>query len=156
LSVLSVDENYQRRAKNTRMAVIDVNWNPSPKELRVFSALLIVFCAIIGGVSYYNSSTLTAVGYAAIGGAVVGAIGCVGPNLIRVVYVVWMAAVLPVGLVVSNVVIGLVFFGVVWPIGVVMRWKHVDSLRLDFDKSAKSYWIKRSAPKDQRQYFRQY
>jgi hypothetical protein len=138
------------------MAIIDVNWNPSLKELRVFSALLIGFCAIIGGVSYANSQSVSVVVSITMGGAVVGAIGCVAPKLIRVVYVVWMAAVLPIGMVVSNVLVGFVFFIVVWPIGLIMRWKRGDSMNLLFDKTAKSYWVKRSSPTNPRQYFRQY
>ena len=140
------------------MAVIDVNWNPSKKELRVFSALLIVFCGIIGGVSHWKSApgTTPILVDVTFVGAVLGAIGCVAPNLIRIVYVVWMALVLPIGIVVSNVLIGLVFFGVVWPTGAIMRWKRGDAFRLKFDKSANSYWIKRSSPSSQRHYFRQY
>lgn len=138
------------------MAIIDVNWHPSQKELRVFSALLIVFCAVIGSMSYANSETTSVVVCISMGGAAIGAIGCIAPNAIRGVYVVWMAAVLPIGLVVSNLLIGFVFFGVVWPIGVVMRWKRGDPMNLLFDKSASTYWIKRTGPRNPRQYFRQY
>jgi hypothetical protein len=138
------------------MAVIDVNWNPTRKELRVFSALLIVFCATIGGVSYFRASEFSVVSYVALGGSVVGAIGCVAPTLIRLFYLTWMAAVWPIGLVVSNLIMGLVFFGVVWPIGVVMRWKRGDSLKLQFDKTTRSYWIKREKSTNPRRYFRQY
>ena len=45
--------------------------------------------------------------------------------------------------IVSPVVLGLLFFGVITPTAVVMRAMRRDVLDLKFDASAKSYWIRR-------------
>lgn len=46
----------------------------------------------------------------------------------------------------SPLLLGFVFFGVITPMGIVMRWFGRDALRLRFDKDAPCYWIERRPP----------
>lgn len=48
--------------------------------------------------------------------------------------------------VVSPVVSGLVFYLVLTPVGLLMRWSGKDPLRLRMDENAESYWIRRDPP----------
>ena len=48
--------------------------------------------------------------------------------------------------IVSPVVLGLLFFLTVTPIGLLMRLARKNPLRLGFDPEAKSYWIERRPP----------
>ncbi|MBI2376223.1 MAG: hypothetical protein HYV07_19675 [Deltaproteobacteria bacterium] len=48
--------------------------------------------------------------------------------------------------IVSPVALGALFFGVMVPMGVVMRALGYDPLRLSWDKNAKTYWIERNPP----------
>lgn len=48
--------------------------------------------------------------------------------------------------IVSPVALGVLFFAVVTPIGLLMKLFGKDPLRLHFDKSANSYWIVRTPP----------
>jgi hypothetical protein len=48
--------------------------------------------------------------------------------------------------IVSPVVLGVMFFGVVTPMGLVMRALGKDPLRLRFDPAARTYWIERRPP----------
>lgn len=50
------------------------------------------------------------------------------------------------GKVVSPIALGVLFYGVLTPIGVVMRLTGKDPLRLKLDSSARSYWIPRKPP----------
>jgi hypothetical protein len=47
---------------------------------------------------------------------------------------------------VSPLVLGLVYFSTVTPIGLVLRVLGKDPLRLRFDREAESYWIERRPP----------
>lgn len=138
------------------MAIVDINWNPSPKELKVFSLLLIVFFAIVAGLAWRKGASVETACLIAGGGAVVGIVGVFSPAFIRIVYVVWMTAVFPIGFVVSNVVLAVVFYGVVWPIGILTKLIGRNSLQLGFDRDAKTYWNVRQPTRDPRRYFRQY
>ena len=48
--------------------------------------------------------------------------------------------------IVSPVVLGVLFYFVVTPMGMVMRLMGKDFLRLHFDSSSRSYWIERNPP----------
>jgi hypothetical protein len=48
--------------------------------------------------------------------------------------------------VVSPVMMALLYGTTIVPIGLFLRWTGKDLLRLNFDKTAKSYWIKRDPP----------
>jgi hypothetical protein len=58
----------------------------------------------------------------------------------------WMQFGLLLHRIVSPVVLGIMFFGVITPIGLVMRLLGNDPLRLRLDKAAGSYWIERTPP----------
>jgi len=138
------------------MAIMDVNWNPSRKELKAFSLLLIVFFAIVAWLAHRKGASIETAWMIASGGAVVGVAGLFSPAFIRVVYVIWMTAVFPIGFVVSNVVLAIVFYGVVSPIGLLAKLTGRNALQLGFDRDAKTYWNPRQQIKDPRRYFRQY
>ncbi|MBX3499118.1 MAG: hypothetical protein KF889_06705 [Alphaproteobacteria bacterium] len=58
----------------------------------------------------------------------------------------WMKFGLLLGRIVAPVVLGLLFFLSVVPIGLIMRARGKDLLRLKFDRGASSYWIERTPP----------
>lgn len=139
------------------MAVIDVNWKPPPKQLRQFAALLIVFGGIAGFV-LFKKDVVSWVGAQWIWGVAAG-LGLAGlalPPLIRPVYVVLMAVTLPIGLVVSTLLLGAVYYLAVTPIGLLARILGYDAMRRRSDPAAESYWIKRPGDTKVARYFRQY
>ncbi len=58
----------------------------------------------------------------------------------------WTRLGVLLGKVVSPVALGLLFYGVIAPLGIVMRLAGKDPLRLKFDRAAASYWISREPP----------
>ena len=89
-------------------------------------------------------------------GSAIGLLGLIAPQSIRRIYVGWMLAVTPISIVVTSVLMGLVFFGVVWPIAILIGARQRDALKLRWDKSAATYWERRTQQTDLRRYFRQY
>lgn len=138
------------------MALVDINWNPSRKELRVFSLLLIGFGAIVAAVLYrrFESHTPAVVAFSVAGA--VGLVGLAVPLLVRPVYVVWMGLAFPIGWTVSHVMMLAVFFLVLTPVGLVMRLCGRDPMQRRFDGEAKSYWLPRPSRGDLKSYFRQF
>ena len=147
------------------MAIVDINWNPTRKELRWFAGLLIIFCGIVAWMvdksSQSVASTLpqTIPPFAiaiAVAGAVIGITGLTRPDWVRYVYVAWMVAVSPIAFVVSNLIVAIVFYLVVAPIGFAMKLVRRDTLHLEFHNETNSYWQEKQMPKEPRRYFRQY
>ncbi len=58
----------------------------------------------------------------------------------------WTKFGLLLGRIVAPIVLGLLFFLSVVPIGLIMRARGKDLLRLKFDRTARSYWIERDPP----------
>jgi hypothetical protein len=48
--------------------------------------------------------------------------------------------------IIEPVVLGLVFYGAVLPIGLLRRATHRDPLRLEIERDRTSYWIRRGPP----------
>ncbi|MHC4875453.1 MAG: SxtJ family membrane protein [Planctomycetota bacterium] len=137
------------------MAIVEINWNPPERDLRVFSGLLIAFTAFVAWSIDAEFASPIAQLVAGVG-LVFGGIGIAAPKLIQPLYVGWMVAVSPIAFVVSNTILAAVFFLVVWPLAILMRLKHRDALRLEVDRSAETYWLPRQPQRDPRRYFRQY
>jgi len=58
----------------------------------------------------------------------------------------WMAFGHLLGRIVSPIIMGLIFFGVVTPIAILARWRGVDPMKRRFDPAAPTYWIERKPP----------
>ena len=81
--------------------------------------------------------------------AVAGAFALVAvlmPSLLAVPNLWWMKLGLLLGKIVSPIALGILFFGVISPTGVLIRLIGKDPLRLKRDADAPSYWIAREPP----------
>lgn len=138
------------------MALLDINWNPDKKQLRIFVLLLAVFSCVFAGIHYLRTYShngamiIVGVGFAvAITGAIV-------PPLARVVYVIWMALAFPIGWTISHTVMALVYYLIFTPIALVMRLAGRDALRRKLDPNLKTYWQEHRQPENVSRYFRQF
>lgn len=136
--------------------MIEINFHPSQKDLRVFAVLQVVFFCVVAGFVYTRTnSTVWPAGVVAAS-VVVGVAGWFRPTFMRVVYVAWMVAVFPIGWVVSHVLMAAIYFGLFTPIGLCMRMCGYDPLKRRFDRDASTYWERRPEQTDPQRYFRQY
>jgi hypothetical protein len=78
--------------------------------------------------------------------AVFLAVALLAPRLLAPLNRVWLWIGLLMHKVVSPVVLGLVFFSTVTPIGLLLRALGKDPLRLRLEPDAPSYWIERRPP----------
>lgn len=68
----------------------------------------------------------------------------------------WILAALPIGWTISHILLGIVFYGVITPIGLIMRALGRDSMERAFDPAATTYWVRREEVTDPARYFRQF
>ena len=139
------------------MAVIEVNRNPSRRELNLFGFIWLVFFLLIaGGLWLKLHSPLVPAALAATA-VLVPVLGWAVPSSMRVVYVGLSYLAWPIGFVVSHVLLGAVYYLLVTPIGLIMRAVGYDPMHRGFDPEAWSYWIERDGgERDPRSYFRQF
>jgi hypothetical protein len=138
------------------MALLDIRWHPSLRELRIFALLVLGFAGIVSLVAAIRFDALAVAMAVLAAGAFVAVVGCLAPPWIRPVYVAWMAAAFPIGWLVSHAAMAAIFFLVITPIGLMMRACGRDPMQRRFDPAARSYWKRRSPDRDTRSYFRQF
>jgi multisubunit Na+/H+ antiporter MnhG subunit len=139
------------------VAVIEVNRNPSHRELNQFGFIWLGFFLLVAvglWLKLHSPVVSIALGAAAV---VVPVVGWAVPRLMRVVYVGLSYVAWPIGFVVSHVLLGAVYYLLVTPIGLILRVARYDPMHRRFDPEVRSYWIERDGgDRDPCSYFRQF
>jgi len=68
------------------------------------------------------------------------------PNLLAPFNRVWQRIGLAMHAVVNPIVMGLVFYGAIVPVGIILKLRGKDLLRLKWAPDHKSYWLERAPP----------
>src|SRR5581483_12005275 len=95
-------------------------------------------------------------GWLVVTACTIGPAGLVWPAVIRPVFVAWMVLAFPIGWTVSQVSLGLLYFGVFTPLALGFRLKRRNVLRLRRQPGTTSYWQPKAEAADPRAYFRQF
>ena len=136
--------------------MIEINWHPSRKELNIFAALWLVFFSIVAFVVYRRfGSAQIALTIVCVAAAVI-VVGLAIPRWLRIVYLTWTLIGFPIGWLVSHAVLAAVYYGVVTPVGLLMRMFGRDPMCRRWDRERKSYWEPRPPRDDVQSYFKQF
>jgi hypothetical protein len=139
------------------MALIEINKNPSGPECRQFAGLWVPgFLLLVGALTWYRSGSLKAVIVLATAAILIAALGLLSASFGRALYLGWMYAAYPVGLTVSFLVMAIVYFVILTPVGLGMRLLGRRPLALRYDRGANTYWTPRSPSTKIETYFRQF
>ncbi len=74
-------------------------------------------------------------------GAVFIAWALIAPSYIKHLYKVWMTIAMFIGSIINRIVLSIAFFGVLLPIGLIMRLTGKTPIQSDLDKDAESYRV---------------
>ena len=74
-------------------------------------------------------------------------LGLINSKILTPLNRLWFKFGILLGRIVSPIVMALIFFAVVTPIGLTMRLLRKDVLNLKYNKKSKSYWIEKNGPK---------
>jgi hypothetical protein len=139
------------------MALVPVDWRPSSRKLREFAVALVVFsilaCTYLRmrhGVSWTTLAIVEAIVLVA------AVLGLLAPPLLRPLFVGISVLVWPIGFVVSWVLLAVIYYGLVTPIGLLRRAIGGDPLQRRFDPEKPSYWEPKAERRGSERYFQQY
>lgn len=136
--------------------MIEVKKSFSRKELLWFGPLFGLFAGFLGAVAMVRfDSTGAAKGIWIVSAVLIG-IYYLFPSLRKGIFTGWMMTVFPIGWILSHALLALVFYFVVYPIGLLMRLFGHDALGRRFDPDAGSYWMDCETEEDPKRYFRQF
>ena len=135
--------------------MIAIQWNPSTKQLRQFAGIWFpAFCALVGWSIGHKTGHWSEVeiGWVLAGLLSVG--GLILPALMRPIFVGLILLTFPIGWVVSHLLLGLIFYGLVTPIGYILRISGHDPLQLK-KLGGNSAWKTSVGKTDATRYLRQ-
>jgi hypothetical protein len=138
------------------MAIIQIDRHPSSRALRQFAGLFLVFFGVVGYLVLRRSGSVEAAAAIWAVALSVSSVGFVRPAAIRWVYVGMAYAAYPIGWVVSHVMLAVVLYLVLTPIGWALRLLGRDPLVRGFDPKTPSYWTPHRPAARIDRYFRQF
>ena len=134
------------------MKLIEVNRTPSRRQLRQFGLACLLALPLI---AWLGGSGNTTLGWTATIGLLIAITGLARPEALKPIFVVLSYVVAPIGMLVGEILMVLVYFLVFLPIGLLFRLFRVDPLERRIDRSAKTYWQRWRGSEDVTSYFRQ-
>jgi len=135
--------------------VISVQWHPEKKQLRQFAGIWFpAFCALLGWIVGKKTGHWGGVQAVWTVCGVQALAGLIFPAAIRPVFVGLILATFPIGWVVSHFLLGVIFYGLVTPIGLVLRLTGHDPLQLQAP-TGNSLWKTSVGKTDSASYLRQ-
>jgi hypothetical protein len=138
------------------MRLLEINWNPPDRQLRQFGVVAAVALPLFGWLCTATPGRGFLLSGLAITGLTLAIVGMVRPRLLRPVFVTLCLIALPIGLVVNEIILLVLYGGVFTPMALVFRLTGRDALQRAFDRRAPTYWQPKVQPVTVRQYFRQY
>jgi hypothetical protein len=138
------------------MSLIEIDWNPGRRQLRVFGLSAMAASVVLAGVFVlvWGLAIVWAIAALAVGGAIL-LCSLVSPRVARLIYVALSAVGLPIGFVVSFILLAAFYFLLLTPIALVFRLIGRDSLHRRFDRGSDSYWVPRKPTASLDRYFHQ-
>jgi len=139
------------------MALIEINWNPKRKELRNFAIIALAASLLVASLLYIFKGVR--IQWAVI--IVAAGFGILLSSFIslkqtRILYLGLILVTLPIGWVVSLILLAAFYFLLLAPLGLLFRLLGRDALCRRFDPAAKSYWQTRRESDSLDRYFHQF
>jgi len=139
------------------MSVVQINHQPTRRQLNQFGLIWMGFVALAGLVAFIKFQLPGLARILWLAAVVVPMIGWFFPRFMRWVFLGMSYLGWPIGFVVSHVVLALVYYLLLTPIGLMTRLFGYDSMKTCFDRDAATYWTERPpATAGTKRYFRQF
>lgn len=131
-----------------------IDRNPSRKTLTEFSEFgMFALGMLAAPLSFHRGHPALAAGLWLVA-VVLRLVGWARPSWLRPIFVGISIATFPIGWAVSNLVLALMYYGIITPIALVFRWVGRDALQRRIDPEAVTYWEPYDTDRDPERYLR--
>jgi len=134
--------------------VIAPAWRPTQRQLRQFSAAALPGFGLLAWIGFEATGSAQLATALAAAGACIALVGLIAPRAVRPVYWLALAITLPIGWLLSELLLRLIYYAVLGGFGVVLRALGHDPLQLRRPDGA-SHWLRRTQRRDPLSYYRQ-
>jgi hypothetical protein len=132
--------------------MFQINTNPSDRQLRQFGVICIFAFPLLASLWIVGTT-------AVVGGLVLGSIfallGLVAPKLLKPVFLTVTMITFPIGIVVGELILLTIWFGLFLPMALVFRIIGRDVLQRRSTATAETFWVTRTPPRSVRKYYQQ-
>jgi hypothetical protein len=133
------------------MKLIEPCLNPNRRQLRQFGLAGLAAVPLAGWL--WSGSPEAFWALAALG-ALLGLLAVAAPRALTPAFVAASLLSLPIGIIVGELAVAVVFFGLFVPLGILFRLIGRDALQLRIDRRAETYWQPKRQPTDAASYLR--
>ena len=139
------------------MALMEIEWNPTPRQLRVFGLAGLAASVVAALILHY----LWGIGEPCpwvflAAGAFIFLCSRFSLTATRWLSLGLTLLALPIGLVVSYLLLGAFYFLLLTPLALLFRLIERDAMRRTYDPQAQSYWIAHPSAENMERYLRQF
>jgi len=138
------------------MSLVEINWNPEKGQLRMFGLTAVL---VLGIAAVILRFVFGVAGIAAIlvagAGLCIFVVSLVSVKAARIIYLGLTFAALPVGFVMSILLMAAFYFFILTPVGLVFKLLGRDALARKFKADTPTYWTSRQHRDDLERYFHQ-
>lgn len=134
----------------------DIPRDPSAKILRQFAGAWLVFFLAVGAHQALNKGRTELGAFIAITAVVIGVLGLIRPMTLKWIFVGWMMLAFPIGWLVSQITLLVLFYGMLTPVALFFRLTGRDPMCRKMNVGETTYWTTKEQPQDMRRYLRQY
>ena len=113
------------------------------KDLRSFGVIIGIILLLVAGFLFYREKESFQT-FLYIAGAFIG-FGLIIPIILKPIYIVWMTFAVILGWFMTRVILSLLFYVIITPIGVVLRIFGKDFLEIKKESVQGSYWNQRDS-----------
>jgi hypothetical protein len=145
--------------------MVEIEWRPDGDTLRQFGWIATVGFSFLALIAWFEllvfafglgaARPWVAGGFVALA-ALSGLFSLVAPKANWPIYLGLTLVAYPIGFVLSYVIMGFLFFGMITPVGLLFRLTGRDPMHRRFDPEAESYWTDPRPRRGKESYFRQF
>jgi hypothetical protein len=118
------------------------NIKNTKSDFRKFGITIGVFLMVVAGFLFWKGRESYTI--LLISGLLLSVLGLVMPIILKLVYWVWMVFAIILGWIMTRVILSVLFYVVISPIGLFSRMFGNQFIELKWDKSKDSYWNTRT------------
>lgn len=124
------------------------------KETRSFGITIGLILLVISAILFWKANTSYLI-FIIIGLVLLGS-GLTIPIILKPIYFIWMVFATILGWIMTRVILSLLYYAIMTPIGLILRLFGKQFIELEWDKSKGSYWNYRSSKTEIASYEKQF
>ena len=135
------------------MKLVAINWQPADRQLKQFGLVALGALPFLGWLWGAERQLILIL---ALIGAGLAALAFVSPRAVKPIFLGLTLLTLPIGMVVGELFLLLLYYVVFLPTGMIFRLLGRDALQRNLDPAAPTYWQPKAQPTGPASYFHQF